>query len=171
MPHHNGHLLQKLSCRLQVTCLKCHEPVGTSSKQAHVCKLTVDQARRGLEEVLTMAAVCHCRGCNAEIIKEQGCNKMTCTKCRRVMCYLCNATQEQQGLTDFYSHFQGASKCWLFDDNQSGQTEAKAVRDRTVAAVDKYLASIDAAVAFQLATRSALLADIRQLVSVPLPLQ
>ena len=151
--------------------MKCGEAMDTTSKQAHACRLTMDQARRSLEEVLTAAAVCHCHGCSAEIIKEQGCNKMVCGKCRRVMCYLCNATQEREGLSDFYQHFGPASKCWLFDDDASGRTEARAIQDRTVAAVNAFLARIDAASSFKLATQSPLLSDIRHLLTVPLPMQ
>ncbi|KAK9833675.1 hypothetical protein WJX74_002401 [Apatococcus lobatus] len=165
-------LLTSFHCRncYQVTCLKCSEAIDTASKKPHTCHLTFDRARIELEEVLTKAAVCHCYGCGTEIIKELGCNKMTCARCNRVMCYLCNKTKDEEGLSDFYHHFGAPPKCWLFDQAATDQTEQKAVKDRTVAAVNTYLAGIDAATAFQLGTTSPLLADIRQRINVPLPL-
>ena len=155
----------------QVTCLKCSEAIDTASKTPHACRLTPERARRELEEVLTKAAVCHCHGCATEIIKEQGCNQMTCSKCGKVMCYLCNRTQDQEQLADFHRHFGAPPKCWLFDQERTNQTGAQAIRDRTVAAVNQFLAGIDAAIAFQLGTESPLLAEIRQLINVPLPRQ
>ena len=155
----------------QVTCLKCSDAVDTASKKPHACRLTPERARRELEEVLTQAAVCHCYGCGAEIVKEHGCNQMTCGKCLKIMCYLCNRTKDQEGLADFHDHFGAPPRCWLFDQINTNQTEEKAIRDRTIAAVNKYLASIDASLAFQLGTKSPLLSGIRQSINVPLPLQ
>ncbi|RMZ76354.1 hypothetical protein DV738_g5029, partial [Chaetothyriales sp. CBS 135597] len=72
-------------------------------------------ARHLVEEARTEALVRACPRCKVKIIKEMGCNKMLCTKCGCLMCYVCKAdiTQTRGGP---YEHFnQPGSRCCLYD--------------------------------------------------------
>lgn len=71
--------------------------------------------RRQIEEAMSMALIRKCNKCETPFIKEEGCNKMTCTKCRNVQCYVCSESCS-------YQHFDDSRRggkvgnCPLFDD-------------------------------------------------------
>jgi len=54
--------------------------------------------RKTAEEKMTAARVRHCHQCQTALIKEEGCNKLTC-RCGAIMCYICRAPIQD------YSHF------------------------------------------------------------------
>jgi len=97
------------------SCRLCREPNHIPLRCEEVEK--GEQARKMVEEKLTMAMLRECVKCMNKFYKEEGCNKMTC-RCGAQMCYLC-----KQEVTD-YSHFYGqggkptATKtCPLWSDN------------------------------------------------------
>lgn len=55
--------------------------------------------------------------CKTPIVKDDGCNKMWCTKCKRIMCYVCKEDITQAG----YDHFQIQNGCPLHDIWGSGR--------------------------------------------------
>ena len=63
-------------------------------------------------EVLAMKYVAQnakrCPRCSVAIERSEGCNKMTCSNCQAVFCFICGKE------VDGYNHFQGGS-CMLFD--------------------------------------------------------
>ena len=61
-----------------------------------------EDARRKAEEHLTASIIRKCanKNCGTKFMKEEGCNKMTCT-CGAQMCYICKAKGVE------YSHFYG----------------------------------------------------------------
>ncbi|RBR17890.1 uncharacterized protein FIESC28_06329 [Fusarium coffeatum] len=73
--------------------------------------------RRQVEEAMSQALIRNCNKCNTPFIKEDGCNKMTCSKpgCRNVQCYVCSKSCG-------YNHFDRperggkAGNCPLFDN-------------------------------------------------------
>jgi TRIAD3 protein (E3 ubiquitin-protein ligase RNF216) len=46
--------------------------------------------------------ICPNKACNTPMLKEAGCNKMTCSKCRTLSCYICSA------IIKGYDHFDQA---------------------------------------------------------------
>ncbi|KAE8385925.1 hypothetical protein BDV23DRAFT_164041 [Aspergillus alliaceus] len=103
-----------------VSCRLCKD-------KSHIPK-TCDEARRekGLparhlvEEAMSDALIRNCPKCNVKIIKESGCNKLVCSRCACVMCYLCkkNITREQ------YDHFgRPPTYCETRDDSESKRYE------------------------------------------------
>ncbi|KAG8578787.1 hypothetical protein GDO81_010618 [Engystomops pustulosus] len=49
-----------------------------------------------------------CPGCNSPIEKVGGCNKMSCTKCKKYFCWICS---EILSYKDPYEHFRDSSAC------------------------------------------------------------
>ena len=71
-------------------------------------------AKHVVEEAMTKALVRTCNKCNTPFLKEEGCNKMTCT-CGNFQCYVCSSD-----VVD-YTHFDqtgdGSGKgCPLYGD-------------------------------------------------------
>ncbi|RAL04734.1 E3 ubiquitin-protein ligase RNF216 [Aspergillus ibericus CBS 121593] len=85
----------------RVSCRLCQQ-------ESHIPR-TCQEAKleRGLperhlvEEAMSEALIRNCPRCKVKIVKEYGCNKMICSKCRCAMCYVCkkDISQEQ------YDHF------------------------------------------------------------------
>lgn len=105
---------EKVSCRL-------------CKQETHVPK-SCDEARKDagvperhlVEEAMTEALVRTCPRCKVKIVKESGCNKMICSKCRCSMCYIC-----QQDITSVgYEHFkEGSGGCQVYDRGVDRQQE------------------------------------------------
>ena len=109
-----------------VTCRLCQ-------KETHIPK-TCDEAERErgdrpsarllVEEAMSMAMIRSCNKCTTPFIKEQGCNKMTCTNagCGNVQCYVCHTSCD-------YSHFDDTTRggkkgnCPLFESAEKRHEE------------------------------------------------
>ncbi|KAI0116912.1 hypothetical protein F4814DRAFT_266602 [Daldinia grandis] len=117
---------EKVSCRL------CR-------KETHIPKTcaeaSVDQgldARHVLEEAMSAALIRHCNNCQNPYLKLNGCNKICCTKCHTLQCYVCRQT-----ITD-YKHFDDSSRggkngqCPLFDKTEERhQQEVQQAEEKT----------------------------------------
>lgn len=105
---------QNPECR-RVSCRKCHE-ISHSSKSCEDAKKDKGlSARHRIEEARSEAMLRPCPQCKVKIIKELGCNKMRCSKCGCVMCYVCKADISNQR-DNGYDHFnRRGSKCNLYD--------------------------------------------------------
>ena len=82
--------------------------------------------RRVIEEARTEALIRTCGKCKVRILKEDGCNKVICTKCYAVLCDYCGKDITKQ----MYNHFDGqgrappgvntddkSGKCPLYDES------------------------------------------------------
>ncbi|KAE8380147.1 hypothetical protein BDV26DRAFT_290707 [Aspergillus bertholletiae] len=118
-----------------VSCRLCKD-------KSHIPK-TCDEARaeKGLparhivEEAMSEAMIRNCPKCNVKIIKDTGCNKMICSKCKCAMCYLCkkDISREQ------YNHFGKApSYCDTHDDRKPKRFEIE-IELAQKTAIDKIL--------------------------------
>lgn len=101
---------EKVSCRL---CkLESHIPM-TCAEYAKENGLSM---RRQIEEAMSAALIRRCNKCNTPFVKENGCNKMTCTRagCFNTQCYICSKPAG-------YNHFNDTTRggkngnCPLFD--------------------------------------------------------
>ncbi|CAN9157721.1 unnamed protein product [Alternaria sp. RS040] len=116
----------KTSCRL---CEKeSHIPLSCeeSKKDGQIT------LRHIVEEAMSAALIRHCNKCKHPFIKELGCNKMTCTHCRNVQCYVCS-----KNVTD-YNHFGDAvgGKCPLHENIEDRhEQEVKRAADEAMAKV------------------------------------
>lgn len=104
---------EKVSCRL---CnLPSHIPktCTEAKKEEHL------SARHLVEEAMSEALMRTCPKCKVKIVKEDGCNKMVCTKCRAMMCYVCKKDISKEGYNHFNQGRFGPSepgKCAVHDN-------------------------------------------------------
>ncbi|KAL4919560.1 hypothetical protein BDW62DRAFT_199879 [Aspergillus aurantiobrunneus] len=123
---------ENVSCRV-VSCRLCKE-------KSHI-PLTCEEnkkdkglfERHQVEEAMSKALIRKCPKCQVQIIKEFGCNKMQCTKCHTLMCYVC-----QKDITkESYSHFGTVCRQ---DDGDLQDRERREVQNAERLAIDKILA-------------------------------
>ncbi|POS78104.1 hypothetical protein DHEL01_v203504 [Diaporthe helianthi] len=115
------------------SCRSCRKETHVPKTCAEAALDNGHSARHEIEEAMSAALIRTCNKCSAPFIKENGCNKMTCTKCRNIQCYVCSKSCD-------YSHFNDASRggktgnCPLFDD---GHGVEKRHRDEVRAAEEQ----------------------------------
>mgnify|MGYP006096476301 FL=1 len=88
-----------------------------------------------VEEEMTLALLRECPNCKCKLIKDQGCNKIICSRCRHAMCYQCN--QEISAEKIGYDHFcktphcqhESCGKCVLWDRAGAAGDDAKKVKE------------------------------------------
>jgi TRIAD3 protein (E3 ubiquitin-protein ligase RNF216) len=121
---------EKTSCRL---CkLKSHVP-KTCEENATDNILGV---RQQIEEAMSAALIRKCNKCKTPFVKEEGCNKMTCTRqgCCNIQCYVCSKSCT-------YSHFDDCRRggkvgnCPLFESVE--QRHKMEVRNAEIKATAK----------------------------------
>jgi len=101
---------EKVSCRL---CnLESHIPKSCEE----FAKENGLSIRREIEEAMTAALIRKCNKCDTPFIKEEGCNKMTCSRpgCHNIQCYVCS---KSCGYDHFDDQSRGgkAGNCPLFE--------------------------------------------------------
>lgn len=120
---------EKVSCRL---CkLESHIP-KTCEESAKDNGLSV---RRQIEEAMSAAVIRKCNKCGTPFVKDEGCNKMTCTRsgCNNVQCYVCSKSCS-------YDHFNDRTRggkpgnCPLFEsvEERHQQEASKAEKEALI---------------------------------------
>ncbi|KAI1095048.1 hypothetical protein F5B19DRAFT_443173 [Rostrohypoxylon terebratum] len=103
---------EKISCRL---CRKESHIPTTCEENAVDHGLS---ARHVLEEAMSEALIRKCNKCQHPYVKLDGCNKVMCTRCRTLQCYVCRKT------INSYNHFNDTARggqkgqCPLFDKTE-----------------------------------------------------
>lgn len=85
------------SC-LKESCMKCKEPSHLPLRCEEVEKPLDTRNRNQIEEIMSKSLLRQCTACKMELIKDDGCNKITC-RCGQSICYIC-----RKAITD-YKHF------------------------------------------------------------------
>ena len=80
----------------------CHEVNHIPQKCAEVENDAEVKKRTYIENKMTEALIRQCWECNKPIVKQGGCNRMTCV-CGAMMCYLCRFEVKDKN----YDHFYG----------------------------------------------------------------
>ncbi|KAJ3413020.1 hypothetical protein HDV05_008611 [Chytridiales sp. JEL 0842] len=105
--------------------------------QNKASKDDVIDARHLVEEAMTQALLRECPGCKAKFFKTEGCNKMQCPQCRKLMCYICKA--QINGYDHFANDPQGkvqkGKTCPLWDDSVK-RNEEEVARAAKIAAAN-----------------------------------
>ncbi|KAK4248301.1 hypothetical protein C7999DRAFT_40445 [Corynascus novoguineensis] len=114
-----------------VSCRLCRQETHLPKTCQEAAQERGISARRTIEEAMSAAMIRKCNKCGTPFIKENGCNKMTCTRsgCKNVQCYVCSKSCD-------YTHFDDRSRggkkgnCPLFDDvEQRHEDEVKAAEE------------------------------------------
>ncbi|KAL4807685.1 hypothetical protein BDV18DRAFT_106933 [Aspergillus unguis] len=117
------------SCKV-VSCRLCKQKSHIPKTCQENRKDTGLSERHQVEEAMSQALIRRCPKCQVQIIKESGCNKMQCTKCHTLMCYVC-----QKDITkESYRHF--GRGCRQDDAQNRDDQEVKRAEQ---AAIDKIL--------------------------------
>lgn len=107
----------------KASCRKCREVshVPRSCEEAKKDKgLSV---RHAVEEARSEAMMRTCPRCKVKIVKSAGCNKMTCSNCRAVMCYVCKKDITGRN----YEHFgSGLTACPIQDQSAENRHQQEA---------------------------------------------
>lgn len=136
----------KESCRL------CHEEAHLPLRCDEVkSKRVVDDHRLTVEERMSSALIRECKPCRergvaSRFVKESGCNKMTCPKCKGWTCYNCSEAIEKKVS---YGHFcqhptepgqpcTKCKKCPLWSPPNLEKEEMERVRVAALAADNEY---------------------------------
>ncbi|KAG9230820.1 ring finger protein [Amylocarpus encephaloides] len=101
----------------RVSCRLCNNESHIPKSCAEFGKEQGLSARRQIEEAMSAAMIRKCNRCATPFIKEQGCNKMTCTRygCLNIQCYVCSKSCG-------YDHFDDKTRggkngnCPLFEN-------------------------------------------------------
>ena len=98
------------------SCRKCHENTHLPRTCQEAKADRGLSARHQVEEARSEAMMRPCPKCGVKIVKEYGCNKMICTKCGCLICYVCKQ-DISSGREGGYEHFNRVgSKCKLYDN-------------------------------------------------------
>lgn len=96
---------------LAVTCRECkaldHRP-RSCVEAAQSTKEQMD-ARRHVEEAMSLALIRKCPRCTKGFVKQSGCNNMKCPHCGTHSCYVCRKTIKG------YDHFDKPNNCPLWE--------------------------------------------------------
>ncbi|KAK7958339.1 ring finger domain-containing protein [Apiospora saccharicola] len=98
-----------------VSCRLCRKVTHIPKTCAEAAAEEGHEARHTIEEAMSEAMIRRCNSCKNPFIKQDGCNKITCTRCRTIQCYVCRQTVKG------YDHFNDATRggkegqCPLFD--------------------------------------------------------
>ncbi|GAA6014563.1 hypothetical protein JCM11491_004542 [Sporobolomyces phaffii] len=131
--------LNKEECG-KVSCRKCR-------KEGHVplsCEEADQESRMGgvhaVEDAMAEAMIRSCPKCKLRYFKGEACNKITCSKCGTLSCYVCGVIVKD------YNHFDqsapgsaggNSSKCPMFDDTEMRHfNEVEEARKKAQASLD-----------------------------------
>lgn len=123
---------KKVSCRL------CHEVSHIPKSCEEMRKEKNIPVRHTIEEAMSEAIIRICPNtkCKTPIIKDEGCNKMSCTKCGRKMCYVCKKDITKDG----YNHFTDTTGgCTLHDQGRGNWRQVNEATKAKEAAIQKAL--------------------------------
>lgn len=112
-----------ISCRLCKTESHIPQTCEEARKEKGISE------RHLVEEAMSEALIRTCPRCSVKIIKELGCNKMTCSQCKGLMCYVCKKDITRLG----YKHFgHGSGACRIDDDPDRHQKEIDQAEKATI---------------------------------------
>ncbi|KAI1394007.1 uncharacterized protein F4822DRAFT_439821 [Hypoxylon trugodes] len=106
-----------------VSCRMCRKETHIPKTCAEAAVDSGVDARHILEEAMSEALIRKCNSCKNPFLKTDGCNKIKCTRCGALQCYVCRQTIIN------YTHFKdrgGDGKCPLYESTeQRHQTEVE----------------------------------------------
>ena len=125
--------------------MTCEEVAASEDKENQ------EAAAHNAAEAMTHAVVRKCPGCKMKIIKDGGCNRIKCSKCRMYSCYVCRKELDKARP---YRHFcstphckhTSCGKCILFtntkEDDRLARREAGLKELKKAGAAGKEIAKL-----------------------------
>ncbi|KIR76730.1 E3 ubiquitin-protein ligase RNF216 [Cryptococcus gattii EJB2] len=122
----------------QVTCRKCRRKEHIPKTCEEMDKERTLNRRHAVEDAMSAALIRNCPKCTKPFVKDSGCNKIICTTCRTMSCYVCRK------IITGYEHFdrqtsnctaaRDKGKCRLWDSEANPDEKAiRAARDAAAA--------------------------------------
>lgn len=125
------------------SCCRC------GMEASHVGDISCEEAKRiafsakgqhKVEEAMSGALIAPCPKCASPLLKEGGCNKMVCPRCREASCFVCRShISKEIGYAHFcqkaHCQHKSCGKCPLHTTNED-KAIAEAVRKAGINAVD-----------------------------------
>ncbi|KAL5337742.1 hypothetical protein BJX70DRAFT_368644 [Aspergillus crustosus] len=120
---------EKPDCKM-VSCRLCEEESHIPMTCQEAQKDKGVSQRHEVEEAMSKALIRTCPKCQVKIVKESGCNKMICTKCATIMCYICQKNITNEG----YNHF-GRGTCYQDDSSVRDQEQVEKAQKAAIAKI------------------------------------
>lgn len=128
-----------------VSCRLCRKNTHIPKTCAEAALEEGHSARHQIEEAMSEAVIRKCNNCANPFIKQDGCNKISCTRCRTLQCYVCRKTVQD------YTHFNDTNRggkegqCPLFDSTEDRhRNEAQVAEDKARQKVEEDNPDMDA---------------------------
>ncbi|KAK5701425.1 hypothetical protein LTR17_022618 [Elasticomyces elasticus] len=86
----------------KISCRRCKSTTHIPHSCEQHAKNNKVNNRHKIEEAMTAAMIRSCNKCKKQFIKDYGCNKMACSSCGNLQCYVCSASVKD------YNHFDQA---------------------------------------------------------------
>ncbi|ODN77001.1 hypothetical protein, variant 7 [Cryptococcus amylolentus CBS 6039] len=122
-----------------VTCRKCRRPEHIPKTCEEMDAESKLDRRHAVEDAMSAALIRNCPRCTKPFIKESGCNKIVCSNCRTISCYICRQ------IIKGYEHFDrnpanyaapiATARCALWDKD-ANPDEAAILAARDVATAE-----------------------------------
>ncbi|KAF3912342.1 hypothetical protein AA313_de0206384 [Arthrobotrys entomopaga] len=119
-----------------VSCRLCNKATHIPLTCEENAKEENKGLRRNVEEAMTEALLRKCGKCALPYVKESGCNKIICSRCSSMNCYLCSKVIKD------YKHFNDPNRggkvgnCLLFDNTEERhQNEVQAAEQAAIAKI------------------------------------
>ncbi|PFH45453.1 hypothetical protein AMATHDRAFT_9204 [Amanita thiersii Skay4041] len=127
-----------------VTCRQCKRPDHLPKRCQEVDEEKVLNGQHAIEEAMSAALMRTCPKCKKPFIKDIGCNKIVCTHCGTLSCYVCRQVIhgyqhfDQNSLASGSSSSSSSSskkKCPLYDTSVESRhaEEVKAAAEKAIA--------------------------------------
>jgi len=120
---------------MEISCRHCKEKSHIPLSCEEFSKENRQSLRKTVEEAMTEALMRKCKKCGLSYVKESGCNKIVCSRCKTMSCYVCSAIVKD------YSHFNDSGRggrtgnCPLFDNTD--ERHENDIREAEKAAIAK----------------------------------
>lgn len=106
------------------TCKKCEKKYH----QGRTCEEADLDPNRIVEKKMSEAIVKQCPKCHTQFIKDEGCNHMTCPRCRTEFCYLCGKVITGQ-VSQHYKNCKQFMDNGTYNNQQIQNARNNAMRD------------------------------------------
>ncbi|EPS40224.1 hypothetical protein H072_5994 [Dactylellina haptotyla CBS 200.50] len=121
---------------MTTSCRLCNKPTHVPLTCEEHSKNENQNLRKNVEEAMTEALLRKCGNCGLAYVKESGCNKIICSRCSAMNCYLCSKVIKD------YKHFNDATRggkagnCLLFDNtDERHRNEVQAAEEAAIAKI------------------------------------